>query len=720
MSSDAASSAEAALAGPAQRVAELRRILEDANYEYYVLDAPAITDAEYDRALRELKEIEARHPELVTPDSPTQRVGAEPATQFEKVQHLSPMYSLDNAFSAEELRAWEDRNARILSEVRGAAYVAEMKIDGTAVSLRYENGVLVRAATRGNGRIGEDITQNMRTLKDIPLRLRTDGRGAHASATSDAHASATTDAHASATGGARASRAAEIPRVLEVRGEVYIPLSGFEAMNAKRAEAGEPTFANPRNAAAGALRQLDPRLTAQWPLRFFAFQIQTDPATNDRVNVATQQEVLELLTAWGFPTNPNRRLCAGMAEVIEFTEHVATLRSGLDYGIDGVVVKLQSLRLWDELGVVGERDPRWAIAYKYPPDIETTRLNGIELNVGRTGSVNPYAVLEPVYIGGTTVRQATLHNFEDIARKDLRVGDWVLVQRAGDVIPQIVGPIVERRSGSEVAYTPPVVCPACGTTLEHPADEVMLYCPNVSCPARIFWGLVHFVSQDAMDIRGLGERTAEQMLSRGLVHDYADLYALTADDLKTLDGFGAVSTRNLLDAIAASRSRQLSRVLYALGIRHVGSHVAQVIAREFGSMDRILGTTREEFAAVPGIGETTAAALRGFLDEASNRRLIVRLAEAGVNLTEAVERAEHSPLEGLTFVITGTHPTSRKELTTLIERHGGRVTGSVSKTTDYLVAGDSPGSKLDKARELNVKDIDEDGLRALLAHSTDG
>lgn len=692
MSGDATSSAEAALAAPSQRAAELRRTLEDASYEYYVLDAPSFSDAEYDRALRELKEIEARHPELVTSDSPTQRVGAEPATQFEKVQHLSPMYSLDNAFSAGELRAWEDRNARILTEVRGAAYVAEMKIDGTAVSLRYEDGVLARAATRGNGRIGEDITQNMRTLRDIPLRLRTD---------------------------AVASGAAAIPRVLEIRGEVYIPLSGFEAMNAKRTEAGEPTFANPRNAAAGALRQLDPRLTAQRPLRFFAFQIQLDPATNDRVSAATQQEVLELLTAWGFPTNPNRRLCACMDEVIEFTDHVATLRSGLDYGIDGVVVKLQSLDLWEELGVVGERDPRWAIAYKYPPDIETTRLNAIELNVGRTGSVNPYAVLEPVYIGGTTVRQATLHNFEDIARKDLRAGDWVLIQRAGDVIPQIVGPIVERRTGSEETYAPPVVCPACETTLERPADEVMLYCPNVSCPARIFWGLVHFVSQDAMDIRGLGERTAEQMLARGMLHDYADLYALNADDLKTLEGFGDISTRNLLDAIAASRSRQLSRVLYALGIRHVGSHVAQVIAREFGSMERILATELEEFAAVHGIGQTTAAALRGFLDQEANRRLIERLAAAGVNLTEAVERAEHSPLEGLTFVITGTHRTSRKELTTLIERHGGRVTGSVSKTTDYLVAGDSPGSKLDKARELNVKDIDEDGLLALLAQPAD-
>src|SRR4051812_40813931 len=367
MSDDAGKNAESLI----HRATELRRTLDDASYEYYVLDAPTISDAEYDRAIRELKEIESAHPELVTPDSPTQRVGAEPATQFRKVEHLAPMYSLDNAFSAEELRAWEDRNARIVSEVRGAGYVAEMKIDGTAVSLRYEDGVLARAATRGNGRIGEDITQNIRTLRDVPLRLRGKKR---------------------------------IPKLLEVRGEVYIPLSGFEAMNAKRIENGEPVFANPRNAAAGALRQLDPRLTAQRPLRFFAFQIQMDPGSNERVSATTQQEVLELLTEWGFPTNPNREACADMDDVVAFTEKVASLRSGLDYGIDGVVVKLQPLRLWEELGVVGERDPRWAIAYKYPPDIETTQLLAIELNVGRTGSVNPYARVEPVYIGGTTVR----------------------------------------------------------------------------------------------------------------------------------------------------------------------------------------------------------------------------------------------------------------------------------------------------------------------------
>jgi DNA ligase (NAD+) len=667
-----------------QRAEELRRFLNDANYEYYVLDAPTYSDAEYDAALRELKTIEASHPELVTPDSPTQRVGAEPATQFEKVRHLAPMYSLDNAFSADELRAWEDRNARIMSEARGAGYVAEMKIDGTAVSLRYENGVLVRAATRGNGRIGENITQNIRTLRDVPLRLRSN---------------------------------IPVPALLEIRGEVYIPLSGFQAMNAKRAEAGEPEFANPRNAASGALRQLDPRLTAQRPLRFFGFQIQLDPDGADRLNVRTQEDVLALLAEWGVPTNPNRQVCATMVDVIAFTEQVADLRTGLDYGIDGVVVKLQPLAMWDELGVVGERDPRWAIAYIFPPDLATTRLLSIEINVGRTGSINPYALLEPVDIGGAMVKLATLHNFEDIARKDLRDGDWVLVKRAGEVIPQVVGPIVERRTGAEVPYAPPTHCPSCSTPLDRPPGEVMLYCPNVSCPARIYWGLVHFVSQDAMDIRGLGERTALQLLEQGLVHDYADLYALTPEDLLGLEGFGTISATNLVGAIAASREQPLSRVLFALGIRHVGSHVAQLIARAFPSMDLLLAAHEDEFAAVHGIGRTTANTLAGFLAEESNRALIRKLAAAGLNLTEPVERAEHSTLEGLTFVITGTHRSSRKDLTSLIERHGGRVTGSVSKSTDYLVAGESPGSKLDRARELQVQVIDEDGLTRLTQQS---
>ncbi|MEX0907126.1 MAG: NAD-dependent DNA ligase LigA [Gemmatimonadota bacterium] len=662
------------------RLEELRRLLHEANYEYYVLDAPTLSDAEWDRLLRELQELEAAHPELITPDSPTQRVGAEPATQFVKVQHLAPLYSLDNAFSADELTAWEVRNARIASEVRGAGYSAELKIDGLAVALRYEHGVLARGATRGNGVIGEEITQNIRTIREIPLRLRS---------------------------------VDPLPAVLEIRGEVYMPLSGFREMNDRREAAGEPTFANPRNSAAGALRQLDARLTAQRPLRFFGFQIQLDPDGSDRLPVDTQEDVLGLLHAWGVPVNPHRRLCTDMAGVIAFTEEVAGMRESLDYGIDGVVAKVAPLWLWPELGIVGEREPRYAIAFKFPPDLAYTRLLSIELNVGRTGSLNPYALLEPVEIGGTMVKMATLHNFDDIARKDLRVGDTVVVKRAGEVIPQVVAPVIDRRTGAEQPYVAPDRCPACGTPVERPPGEVMMYCPNGSCPARIYWGLVHFVSRAAMDIRGLGERTAAQLRETGLVTDYSDLYHLTEADLLRLDGFGSVSAQNLLRSIDESRLRPLSRVLYALGIRHVGVHAAQVLAREFETMDRLAAAPAEHIAAVHGMGATTAAAVAAFLAEPQNAALIERLRTAGVNMTEPVERAEHSSLAGRTFVITGTHQMSRKELTRLIERHGGRVTGSVSRSTGYLVAGESPGSKLDRARELGVAVIDEHALLEL-------
>ena len=671
-----------------QRVEELRRALEDASYEYYVLDAPTISDAEYDHLLRDLRQLEAAHPELITPDSPTQRVGAEPSTQFTKVAHLAPMYSLGNAFSVDELRAWEERNARIASEVRTAGYSAELKIDGTAVSLRYERGMLVRGATRGNGSIGEDITPNIRTLRDVPLRLR--------------------------------AESSPVPDLLEIRGEVYMPLSGFRAMNERRAEAGEAVFANPRNAASGALRQLDPRATAARPLRFFGFQLQPDPASTTPLPARTQEEVLLLLAEWGIPTNPRRVVCSSLADVVGFIEQVAEARATLDYAIDGVVLKVQPLHLWPELGVVGERDPRWAIAYKYPPDLALTRLLAIEVNVGRTGSLNPFARLEPVEIGGATVKLATLHNFEDIARKDLRAGDQVLVKRAGEVIPQVVAPVTAQRTGAEVPYTPPATCPACGTPVEQPPGEVMIYCPNSSCPARIYWGLVHFVTQDAMDIRGLGERTAQQLLERGLVRDFADLYALTAPDLMQLEGFGELSSRNLVAAIDAARARPLSRLLFALGVRHVGSHAAQVLARHFRTLDALLAATAEDFAAVHGIGRTTAAALAAFLAEPRNRELLDRLRAAGLNLEEGVERAERSALQGLTFVVTGTHTVSRKELTGLIERHGGRVTGSVSRTTDYLLAGESPGSKLERARELGVRTINEQELLALLGASEQG
>ncbi len=666
-----------------KRAAALRRELNDANYWYYVRDDPRISDAEYDRMMRELKELEAGYPELATADSPTLRVGAEPASQFEKVRHLAPMFSLDNAFDADELRAWQRRNARIISEVESGGYVAELKIDGAAISLLYEGGVLARGATRGNGHVGENVTSNLRTIRDIPLRLRDEA-------------------------------GVPIPPRLEIRGEVYMTLSGFERLNERRSAEGQATFANPRNAAAGSLRQLDPQVTAGRPLRFFGFQIQLDPDRGDALPLATQEDVLNTLTAWGVPVNPHYSVCAGIEEVANYAAAAEQERGSHDYEIDGAVVKVAPLALWPELGIIGEREPRWAIAYKFAPDLATTRLIEIRINVGRTGSLNPYAVLEPVEIGGAMVKLATLHNFEDIARKGLMHGDRVLVKRAGDVIPQVVAPLTEERTGEEVPFEPPTRCPACGTPVERPADEVMVYCPNTSCPGRIYWGIVHFVSQDAMDIRGLGERTVEQLLQTGKVRDFADLYALDHQDLLELEGFADLSARNLLDSIDASRDRPLSRLLYALGIRHVGTHAAQLIAREFGTMDALLQADAVRIAAIHGIGETTAAALAAFLREPRNRSLIDRLRDSGLDLTEPVRRAERQPFAGLTFVITGTLPTlSRKDAKAFIEERGGRVAGSVSGSTSYLVVGDDPGSKLDRAREIDVPILDEAALKEL-------
>jgi DNA ligase (NAD+) len=666
-----------------RRAENLRRRLNEANYWYHVRDEPRIPDAEYDALLRELRTLETEHPELARPDSPTARVGAEPADQFEKVPHLAPMYSLDNAFDAEELRGWQRRNARITRDVEDAEYVAELKIDGAAVALLYEDGVLVRGATRGNGWIGEAVTQNLRTIHDVPLRLR-EG----------------TDT--------------PIPARFEVRGEVYMTLSGFERLNEQRVADGLPTFASPRNAAAGSLRQLDPGVTAGRPLRFFGFQIQLDPDGGETLPLRTQAEILDTLQAWGVPVNPQRAVCADLEQVIAFAEAAEAARAELDYLIDGVVVKVSPVRLWPELGVIGDRDPRWAIAYKFAPELATTRLEEIRINVGRTGSLNPYAVLEPVEIGGATVRLATLHNFEDVARKDLRHGDMVVVKRAGDVIPQVVGPLTQERTGDETPFVPPETCPACHTPVERPEGEVMVYCPNSSCPDRIYWGIVHFVSRSAMDIRGLGERTVQQLLDTGKVRDFADLYRLTESDLLELEGFGQVSAANLVASIDASRAQPLSRLLFALGIRHVGSHVAQLIARAYGSLDALMGAEEEQIAALHGIGATTAAALSAYLGEPRNRELIERLRAAGLTLTEPFQRAETQPFAGLTFVITGTLPTlSRTEAKAFIEERGGRVAGSVSGKTDYLLAGDDPGSKLDRAKELGVKQITEDELMEL-------
>jgi DNA ligase (NAD+) len=663
----------------AARAAELRESIEQANHEYYVLDAPSRPDAEYDRLFRELRELEAAHPELRTPDSPTQRVGAEPASRLEKTEHLAPMLSLDNAFGPDELRAWEVRNARIADEVLTAGYVAEPKIDGLAIALTYEDGVLVRGATRGNGTIGEDVTRNLRTIREIPLRLRGDGPA--------------------------------LPRRMEIRGEVYMSLAGFEKLNQRRAADGQATFANPRNSAAGSLRQLDPGVTASRPLRFFAYAVE---AGGTPVPFTTQWGLLEALRAWGLPVNPLARPCADLEEVLAFVEDFEGRRRTLDYEVDGAVIKVNPLPLQEELGVVGGRDPRWAIAYKYAPDLAVTTLNAIRINVGRTGALNPYAELEPVEVGGVVVKLATLHNEDDIRRKDIREGEKVIIKRAGEVIPQVVGPVLEEGQERRAAFSMPDTCPSCRTPVERPEGEALLYCPNSACPARIYWGLAHFVSRGAMDIRGLGERTIATLLERGMVRDVGDIYALTQEQLLTLEGFKEKSAQNLLAGIEASKQQGLARVLFGLGVRHVGEIAAQTLARHFGSMDRLAAASTEEIEAVHTIGHIMAEALHSWMAEPRNQEVVAKLAAAGVRMTEERTEPAEGPFTGKAFVITGTHPTmTRPQMEEFIQQCGGRVAGSVSRKTDYLVAGEDAGSKLAKARELGIKELSEADLLAL-------
>ena len=664
-----------------ERAAELRALLTGAAHEYYVLDRPTLADAEYDRAFRELQALEAAHPALRTADSPTMRVGAEPASALAKHTHLVPMISLGNAFDAAELDAWEERLARLVGEdARRAGYVAELKIDGAAVSLTYADGVLVMGATRGNGTVGEEVTANLRTLHDVPLRLRGD----------------------------------DVPPLLEVRGEVYIPYAAFERLNEERARDGEPVYANPRNTAAGALRQLDPAVTARRPLRFFGYTVAVPGGA--MLPFDTQWALLDTLARWGVPVAPERRRCETLAEVHAWARDVEhRLRAELDFAIDGGVVKVDSLRLQDELGVVGGREPRWAIARKFAPDIAETTLERIEVNVGRTGALNPYAVLAPVEIGGTTVQLATLHNFDLIRAKDLRAGDVVQVKRAGDVIPQVIGPVPERR---DAANPPPPTeapthCPACGTPVVRDEEEVALYCPNVACPARQLEALVHFASRGAMDIRGLSYARIEQLIAAGLVHDVSDLYRLTVDDLLTLDRFADKSAENLVDAIAASRAQPLSRLLFGLGIRHVGQTAAQLLARQFGAMDRLASATVEDVLAIRGIGEGIAVAVVAWFHDSSAIALLDRLAAHGLTLSEPRSVAAGGAFDGLTFVVTGTLPTlSRAAATALIEAQGGRVTSGVSRATSFVVVGEEAGSKLDKARTLAIPILSEADLVA--------
>ncbi len=661
----------------AARAAELRTTLERASYEYYVLDRPTLSDAQYDRLFRELQSLEEAHPDLRTPDSPTQRVGAPPVSALPKHTHRVPMLSLNNAFTNEELQEWEDRLVRLAGDdVRTAGYSAELKIDGAAVSLLYEDGLLVVGATRGNGTIGEDVTPNIRTVRDVPLRLHGSG----------------------------------YPRRVEVRGEIYYPFDLFERMNEERVRAGDPVFANPRNASAGSLRQLDPAMTATRPLRFFGYTMIV--ASGEPLPVETQSEVLDLLASWGIPVAPHRRRCATLADVEAWAHELEhTIRPTLNFAIDGGVVKIDRLALQDDLGVVGGREPRWAIARKFAPDIAETRLLDIRVNVGRTGALNPYAELEPVEIGGTTVTFATLHNEDQILAKDLRIGDMVQVKRAGEVIPQVIGPIPERRTGDERPWRMPARCPVCNTPVLRDEEEVAIYCPNVQCEGRRLEGLVHFASRGAMDIRGLSYARLEQLVNAGMVHDPADLYVLTAEQVASLERFADRSAQLLVEAIDASRAQPLSRLLFGLGIRHVGATAAELLARQFGTMQALMAAPEEDVAAVHGIGPTIAKSVVAYFADPVARALVQRLGERALTMSEPQPMAADGALKGQTVVITGTLPTlSRTDATSLLERAGARVTDSISKKTSFLVAGDAAGSKLEKARSLGVEIIDEGEL----------
>jgi DNA ligase (NAD+) len=656
------------------RANELRVVLNRASHEYYVLDSPTLSDAEYDKLFRELQALERTFPECRSPDSPTLRIGAEVQSQLAKHQHLRPMLSLDNAFDDAELRAWEERLVRIVGDdVAKSGYTAELKIDGTAVALTYENQIFVMGATRGNGIIGEDVTVNLRTVRDVPLRL-----------------------HSTAP-----------PGRIEIRGEIYFPFDRFEEMNEARARAGDALFANPRNAAAGSLRQLDPAITASRPLRFFGYSVAV-PDGQD-LPFETQTELLDALSEWGVPVAPHRKRAKTLTEVEKWAydlEH--KIRGELNFAIDGGVVKVDSLRLQEELGVVGGREPRWAIARKFAPDIAETKLLAIEVNVGRTGAINPFAVLEPVEIGGVVVKLATLHNEDLIVSKDLRVGDWVQLKRAGEVIPQVIAPIPEKRTGAEKPWRMPKKCPVCGTPLTREEDEAAIYCPNVACPGRQLEGLVHFASRGAMDIRGLSYARIQQLLDEGLVHDAGDLYALTREELLELEGYAEKGAEGLIAAIETSKSQPLSRLLHALGIRHVGSIAAQVLAQHFGTLDNLMQASADDILNVRGIGSIIADGVVAYFSDPAGKRLVEKLRSHGVNFTEPRAVSAGGPLSGKTVVITGTLPTlSRAKATATIEAAGGRVTGSVSKSTDFLVAGEEAGSKLEKAKSLGVEVIDE-------------
>ena len=710
---------------PAARVAALTTQIRDHNYRYHVLDDPSVSDAEYDMLMRELRALEAANPGLVAPDSPTQRVGGAASDKFAKVRHPVPMLSLGNAFDEAGLRVWHERVIKLLGDDQQIAFVCEPKIDGLAIALTYENGRLVRGATRGDGAIGEDVTANLRTIASVPLSLgfRGQGSGVRAASLPEAHVSANTMAIEAAAQIDTVSPTPDpqpaIPQAIEVRGEVYMRSDDFEKLNARFAAAGERVAANPRNAAAGSLRQKDPKITASRPLRFFAYAV--GPFAG--VELHSQWELLQYLRMIGFAVNDDARRFADFADALAYCGEWMSRRETLAYEVDGIVIKVDSFAQQRELGVVG-RDPRWAIAFKFPARETTSKLVDIVVNVGRTGVVTPNAVIEPVNIGGVTVRNVSLHNADYIAERDIRIGDYVTVKRAGDVIPYIIGPVVARRTGDEQPWHMPERCPACDTPLERVAGEVAYRCPNFGiCPAQLVRRVEHFVSRGAMDIAGIGERQAQLFVESGLIQDIADLYTLTAESFAGMEGFGEKRITNLLSAIEGAKTRPLQRLIVGLGIRFVGEVAARALVSRFRSLDALAAASEDEIVALEGIGPVVAASVRQFFSLPQNRALIAKLERNGVETVshEAPEPPRGAALAGKTFVITGTLPTlSREQAGALIDANGGKVTGSVTKKTTYLLVGsDAGGSKFNKAVELGIAQIDEAALLALIGeHAT--
>ena len=659
-------------------IAKLRDEIRYHEHRYYVMDDPEISDFEFDKLMQRLKEIEAVHPDLVTADSPTQRVGGAPASELPKVRHSAPMLSLDNTYSVDDLRDF-DRRVRELAGRDQVEYVAELKLDGLSMALTYQEGVLMRGVTRGDGAVGEDVTSNIRTIRSVPLRLE-----------------------------AKTLKLVGSPSQFEVRGEVIMTRKAFEQTNAQREAAGEPKFANPRNSAAGSIRQLDPRIVAERKLDMFVYYLQVKGAEP----LAEHAHVLETLSKMGFKVNPHWRRCPAIDDLLAYIQEWENKRDSLDYEIDGIVIKVNNTRLWQELGTTA-KSPRWAVAYKYPARQATTRVNDIRAQVGRTGTLTPVADLEPVDVGGVTVSHATLHNMDEIERLDVKIGDTVLIQRAGEVIPQVVKVVKHAEDGRE--FVMPKKCPVCGEDVRRAEGEVAYRCVNTACPAKLKESLLYFAGRRAMNIDGLGEALVDQLVDKGLVKDVADLYKLTHQQLADLERMGDKSAQNLLDEIARSKQADLARVIFALGIRFVGERTGQLLANHFGSLDKLANATREELEEAEEVGPRVAEAIQEFFQEKRNREVIEKLRRAGLQFEQKLTRESGDKLAGKQFVLTGTLPTySRDQAKQMIEDNGGRVVGSVSKKTDYVVVGADAGSKLEKARSLGIATLDEEGLRSLL------